>query len=385
MLKDKLRRKDIKSSFLFLLALPFAFVKRIFNRNIWLVSERPQEARDNGYWFFKYVRENHPKQKIYYVITKNAADLKKIEQYGNIVYYNTFRHYVIYLASKLHISAHIDSDSPNSRVSNFLETHGLLKNKKIFLQHGITKDKISFGYYSCSRADLFVCAAKPEWEFCRQEFGYPEGSVQLLGFARFDGLDVKEVKRQILLMPTWRAWLANSLEKDFKESEYWKRYISFLKNEELNHFLEREQLQLIFFPHADMQPYLGIFSSENKNIVIANAKNYEVQSLLKESLVLITDYSSVAFDMAYMDKPLCYYHFDYEDYRKGQHPEGYFSYERDGFGPIVQTETDIIKFLEDCAKNEFKLDQEYQLRANSFFTLKDKNNCRRIFDAIKKI
>lgn len=61
----------------------------------------------------------------------------------------------------------MDLDSPNSRVSNFLETHGLLKNKRVFLQHGITKDKISFGYYSISRADLFVCAAQPEYEFCK--------------------------------------------------------------------------------------------------------------------------------------------------------------------------------------------------------------------------
>lgn len=385
MFKDKIRWIDVKATVGFALAWPVAAVLRRKKKNIWLVSERPGEARDNGYWFYRYVKENHPEKPCFYVIKKDSKDRSRIEEYGDTVDFGSFRHYVVYLATHCHISAHVDADSPNSRVSNFLETHGLLKNKRVFLQHGITKDRIAFGYYSVSRADLFVCAAKPEYDFCKSEFGYPDGAVSLLGFARYDGLDKAKTKSQILLMPTWRAWLAHVSPQEFAKSEYCRRYLSLLNDPELHKLLNDNDMDMIFFPHSDMQPYLSAFCSACDRIKIASAEEYDVQTLLNESALLVTDYSSVAFDMAYMDKPLCYYHFDYAEYRKGQHPEGYFSYERDGFGPVVNTDSDLISFVRTAVGAGFAPDDIYRERANSFFTIRDKENCARIYEAVRRL
>ena len=33
---------------------------KLKSRNIWLISEKYPEARDNGYHLFKYIRNNHP-------------------------------------------------------------------------------------------------------------------------------------------------------------------------------------------------------------------------------------------------------------------------------------------------------------------------------------
>lgn len=384
MFKDKIRLIDIESIIKFSFAyLIVFFFKR---RDVWLFSERHNEARDNGFWMFKYVRENYPFQNAYYVIDSDSKDLDKILEYKNIIYFGTFKHYIIYLMTTKHISAHVDADSPNSRVSNFLETHGFLKNKRVFLQHGITKDKISFGYYNVSRADLFVCTAKPEYDFCSKEFGYPNGNVKLLGFARFDGLkDLSNQKKQILLMPTWRSWLANIEDKDFVKSEYYNTYQNLITNKNLISILENNNLNLVFFPHSDMQKFISLFNVKSKNIIIANSKDYDVQKLLNDSKLLITDYSSVAFDFAYLNKPVFYYHFDYEKYRKGQHPEGYYSYKKDGFGPILFSEESLLNKIELCIDNEYKNDDIYQKRVNDFFDIRDKNNCNRIYNAIKEL
>ena len=45
------------------------------------------------------------------------------------------------------------------------------------------------------------------------------------------------------------------------------------------------------------------------------------------------DYSSIAFDFAYMKKPLIYYQFDQDKYYTNHFAKGYFDCERDGFGP----------------------------------------------------
>lgn len=383
MFKSKVRWIDIKAILFFSLASPIAFWMKLIDKNIWLFSERPHEARDNGYWLYSYTKEKYPKQRAYYVIRKRATDRTKVEKYGQPVWYGSFLHYIIYLAANCHVSAHIDSDSPNSRVSNFLETHRLLSNKRVFLQHGITKDKISFGYYNVSRADLFVCAAKPEWEFCKKEFGYPDGTVQLLGFARYDGLGRTQPKRQILFMPTWRAWLADTTKETFVSSEYFKKYQSLLGNEQLCQILEKFHVQLVFFPHSDMQKFVHLFKTNCSNITILSGKDYEVQTLLNESIALVTDYSSVAFDMAYMSRPICYYHFDYNKYRTGQHPEGYYSYEKAGFGEICTTENQLVNAIELMAENEFVMQQMYQKRKEGFFTFFDTDNCQRIYGAIQ--
>lgn len=385
MFKDRIRFIDIEAIIKFSIAWPIAFIKKIKHRDLWLISERHDEARDNGYWMFKYIKENGINQDVCYVIDSNAGDRKRIESYGNVVFFGSFKHYVVYLTASKHVSAHVDADSPNSRVSNFLETHGLLKNKRVFLQHGITKDKISFGYYSVSRAELFVCAAKPEYEFCKKEFGYPEGAVQLLGFARFDGLGVCETKRQILLMPTWRAWLANADETEFIESVYFKTYQSLLLNKELQEILEENEVALLFYPHSDMQKFVSLFHTDSSKIQICNANNYTIQQLLNESDFLLTDYSSVAFDMAYMGRPVCYYQFDYEEYRKGQHPEGYYSYEKHGFGPVCLQEENVVNELLDVIQRDFQVKQIYKERQDKFFSLRDRNNCERIYKAIGEI
>ena len=46
--------KDILSMFLMALAFIPAMIAKIFIRDFWLVCEDKNEARDNGYWFFRY-------------------------------------------------------------------------------------------------------------------------------------------------------------------------------------------------------------------------------------------------------------------------------------------------------------------------------------------
>ena len=203
----------------------------------------------------------------------------------------------------MHASAHVDAGTPNSRVSNFLETHKFLKNKKVFLQHGLIKDLLPFCFYNSTRADVFCCQAKAETEYVKKYFGYPVGNVKQTGLARFDNLlKVSVPKKQILLMPTWRAWLAKkefkdeeTARKNFILSDYFKNYEQLISDEKLVSFLETNDLELIFFVHSDMQPYWDMFTTKSNRVIVADAPKYDVQTLLMESKVLITDYSSVFF------------------------------------------------------------------------------------------
>ena len=78
-----------------------------------------------------------------------------------------------------------------------------------------------------------------------------------------------------------------------------------------------------------------------------------------------------------------YYQFDYEDFRKGQYPEGYFSYEDDGFGPVCYDLDEALDELEAAVKERFVNKEKYLRMHDEFFDLYDKNNCERNYRAIK--
>lgn len=392
MFKDKIRKIDIEDIVKFIIVSPIAWILKKKKKNIWLVSERPSEARDNGYYFFSYVIKEKKSLNTYYVVKFDSKDYEKIKELGNIIKFGSMKHYLYYLITDIHISAHIDGGMPNRRVCNFLERKGILRNKKVFLQHGVTKDRIEFAFYKNTRVDMFICAAKPEYNFVKDNFGYPIEHVKLLGFCRFDGLYDNNLKRQIVLMPTWRAWLTkkafesnDEVRKRFVDSEYFKRYFELINNTQLIELLQKYNLQLVFYPHSDMQEYIDLFECNNENIIIGSSNDYDVQELLKESKVLITDYSSVAFDFAYMDKPIVYYQFDHDKFRKLQHAEGYYKYTRDSFGPIFEDTLGLINELDNMIKREFELESKYEKRIKEFFELKDKCNCDRTYEYIKRL
>lgn len=57
-------------------------------KNVWLICERGNDARDNGFSFYKYLREKHPEVNAYYLIDdSNVHDLIKVKSIGPFAYY----------------------------------------------------------------------------------------------------------------------------------------------------------------------------------------------------------------------------------------------------------------------------------------------------------
>ena len=386
----KMKVEDWKALFMLLISYAPGKVWKIFNRNIWVVSEYDKLARDNGFFFFQYMRLKHGELTTYYPICKSSPDYKKIEKLGGYVEFGSFKHYCLFWAAKYYIGTTKCYGFPYRRICEDLVQWKVHSFKYIFLNHGLTRGYSSIVDGNETRYDLLVTCATKDAEIIVRENQQSKESVKVLGFARHDTLlDSIVDKNQLLIMPTWRKWLDCRESQDvslFLNSDYYLKYKELLNDKELNDILEKYDLHLIFYLHEYAQKYSKYFKTTSKRIIIGTRDKYEIQELLKQSVMLITDYSSVCYDFAYMRKPVLYYQFDKKIFEKLQYCEGKaFTYEKDGFGNIVFDRKSLICEMEKACEKHFVMDEIYIERVKSFFQFHDTNNCERIYRAIIKI
>lgn len=345
----------------------------------WVLHERGTDARDNAYFFYCYLKEKHPEQKIYYIIDKNSSDYHKVA--ADAVHFGSLKNYWVIATAQRIISTHVCVGLPgmNPKLFHFFR----LNRKFYFLQHGVTQCDIPPLYYDRTGIRMFICGAEPEYNYIQEKYGYPPGAVRYTGFARYDNLHDMKIKHQILIMPTWRSY--NSDKKVFLESEYYNQWNQLLTDSKLIDYLEENGLTVVFYPHFAVQKHLNHFQSGSDRVILADFAHFDVQTLLKESKLLVTDYSSVFFDFAYMRKPVVYFQFDKDEFFSKHYRQGYFSHQNMGFGPVIETVESAVDSIIQSADCGFLPTDKYLKRMEKFFPLYDNKNCDRIYDAINSL
>jgi len=381
----KISIKDIFGVFIFILLIIPAFIrKHILKKKLWLICEH-LTARDNGYFFFKYMREKHPEIECYYAIDYNHSDYEKVRKLGNTVRWGSIKHYYYYMCSQWNLSSH-KNGSPNHMLFTILRLKLNLYNNFVFLQHGIIYTDLPMFHKKNSKFKIFIAGASREAKFITKKFGY-NNEVKYTGLARFDTLNNTKFDKDIILfMPTWRRWLTH--KEDLLKSEYFIRINSLLSSKKLANLLEKNHKKLIFCAHNGLKDVCHIFKSNTNNIEVLDVNNANIQDLLIKGSILITDYSSIHFDFAYMKKPIIYYQYDQKEFLKkhfgGDYKNTYYKFEKDCFGPIVYDKNELIKTLTNIIKANNKLDQKYINKINDFFPLQDNKNCERIFNELRR-
>ena len=366
------------------------FLKQNY-KNVWVFAERGVDARDNAFHLFNYVRKNAPSINAFYIISRDSSDRKNFSSKERLIDFGSWKHYLVYLAAEAKVSAHIFGGAPEHNMFLRMAKVPLLKKifvtgKYVFLQHGVTqadgpwlhRDKVFF--------DLFVTVSDRESKYIVDCFGHAPEVVRTVGFARYDALpNQHQPSKKILLMPTWRHFLSGVSLSEFKNSKYYNNICGLIQNERLQKSLKEFGYQLIFYPHFELQKFLTEFKGNNEQTVFASFDKYDVQRLLIDCDLLITDFSSVQFDFSYMKKPIVLFQFDRDEYHSGHQGVGYFDPDRDGFGPVGLNIEQTVDLIENYLKSDCALEPRYVERIRNFFKYDDTENCKRNFEAIQDI
>ena len=99
--------------------------------------------------------------------------------------------------------------------------------------------------------------------------------------------------------------------------------------------------------------------------------------------MLITDYSSVCWDVLYQDKPILFYQFDLDKYEEAQ--GSYLNMRTELFGDRAENCDELLDKLEEQIKNDFHMKPEYEAMRKRYFRSTDHTHSRQICECIKNL
>ena len=361
--------------------------KKFFYPNLkesWIIMDRKDKANDNAEHFYRYIMQNHPTREIYFAIKKDCADWKRLSEEGfNLLDYGSPKFLRELKQCKYIASSHLFVWNELTKGKG---SQAILNKRTIWLQHGVICNN-NANVVNTKAIDIMVTTTSPEYDSIAAPFttyNLLPSKVILSGLPRHDALIQKNhtisSEKMILVMPTWRTWLN---QENIADSEYFSRWNSFLISPKLHALLIKSGYKLVFAPHQEIHSHLNLFADNNVVSVIRN-NDYDIQELFARAEIMITDYSSVAFDMAVLQKNVFYYQFDTDDFYNKHYRKGYFDFYQDGFGPVVKSEDDLVNEISNYLHNSTKFKKCFAHRMD-IFPYSDGHSCQRIYEAALRL
>jgi len=387
-----------KCAFFRILSTLCLLTLKICKKRIWLYADRFNSADDNGEFMYSYMinKKKNEKDKIisYYVIKKNSSDYSRLKKEGHILIHGSLKYNLAYSVAEVAFAS--------VKRLQYTNYKGSMKDRcpnRVYLQHGIVEKDISDTWNRLSCNDkVFIASNEIEKEyFIKYNYGYTEREVKLTGMPRDDYLlEAASQMNQnhiICFAPTWRKQLVTRVNKttgeneynsDFKESEYYQFYNSLINDPRIIEAMSKNNYKGVLQLHPFFVQQEVDFD-ENDTIIVSSTDKKFVDKY-KNVAMVITDYSSIAFEYALLGKPVVYTQFDKETfYSSHSYNEGFYDYEQDGFGPVCYDYENAVKSIVDLVNNQCEIGSVYKDRMIKTFKYTDGKNCERIYNEVEKM
>lgn len=362
----------------------------------WVLMDRADKAGDNGEAFYRHLMETKKTVNAVFVLSRSSPDWRRLKADGfNLVEFMSQDHFSALAHAKFLLSSH--GDRFIARPFSGVNYKDLMTYEFIFLQHGVIVHDQSEWFNDMMPRFLVTSTPQEYGSIVGQGSAYrlTERETHLVGLPRHDLLYLAGAtakKDTLFIMPTWRQNLTvvEGVEKkriatpEFARSEYVKRWRSFVNSERLRKLCEEHGKSLVFCPHPNFGEFLDKFDIPAWVEGVNALKADSLQPYFARTDILVTDYSSVAFDLAFLDRPVVYYQFDRDVFYAGHiYKTGYFDFERDGFGPLSTDETQALDGIEAALSgNE---DPRFERRRHETFPFRDGHCRERLYKELQRL
>lgn len=366
---------------------PMTLVKLTINqkKNIWVIGENPMEARNNGWDFFCYLRENHPEQVVYYVLDIHSPDYEKAYAYDaeHLLEFKSKAYIDTLLAAQLLLFTESPYDLYPTRTPLQLD---FIRAKKVLLQKnvlGLEDVSDTLGYNTKNfRTDLVLASSKTEERYLQQTLGYPENVVRLTGLARFDSLlsksDALEIASNLVIYP--QEYTVGRYGQKELISETVAALLSFVQHPDFIDFIDQHYLTpVIALPNA-MKEFMSKFQQLDYETVLQN--QLDAPELLKTSKIFITDHHPLSFDASFIGVPVLFYQPELHFKKNTASTSLRQTYLNELPGEIATSQNSLLYLLQQLADQNFNQSRKNRQKADALLYYPDTKSSERIYEAI---
>ena len=389
------KRKQYKAAYFRLLAGFLNARKKWHGDKVWLFLDRIESAEENSEFFYRYVQGLKDKHlKAYYILSPNCEAYSELKRKYNVVEYGSFKYKILHLMADISFASVFRLPS--------IEKHEYIKDlypTRVYLQHGLVEKDISSSWNRLYTNDrIFITSSQVEYDAALHfSYGFTEREVKLTGMPRYDILyrlaQKTSARNVICFAPTWRKNLVISGKKitedypynpAFRDSEFFQFYNNLINDSRILETMEKHGYRGVLQLHPFFKQQATDFQTNKCITIVPSQSNYEEK--FKNKAMVVTDYSSIAFDFAYINSPVVYAQFDKDQfYDHHSYDEGTYDYEQEGYGPVCYNYEDTVNAIVKMIENNCALEGEYLHRRNTFFAHIDDNNCERIYNEVQKL
>lgn len=362
----------------------------------WLLMDRIDKADDNAEHFYRWLMTNNPQISIFFILDRKSADWHRLEHDGfKLLEHGSKDHFAALINADWLISSHINWEFTDPL--GFRNLFGISNHKVAFLQHGITLHDIST-WINQFTLECMISSTPLEYEsLIGGRYKFTKREVTLTGFPRHDSLLFKAQSRKpgrvILICPTWREHLLRPQTRNsdltgdeaeiFKKSDYFRNWNDITGSPSLSAIARDHGFKILFLIHPLFVRFLPLFDRSEAVSFINWTNLKSVQDLLVSCSMALTDYSSLLFEMAYINRPVAYFHFtEQPSFFSGNRTQGYFRYKKHGLGPVLNSKHAVEEWIHETICHQCIVREPYIGRVDAFFTQRDGQNCQRVYEAI---
>lgn len=381
--------------------------KKRNSRKKWLFVERFSMAGDTAEDMFRYVSvAEHRKDdaEVCFVLAPDSKDYSRIAKLGKVLPYNSWNYKLAFATADMIITSQTFFNSSNTFEKKTPFVKDLFAFKWFYLQHGVIKDNHANQHSIFKKnIDIYLTSARREADSLIKGiggyYGYGQDVVKVTGLARYDRIAhlLKRTEdarpRNVLIAPTWRtgiggAWIEKEQTYAYSEKYRKSAFFAFFNGLITDERILKKMREKRYTGSLRLHPLMRLQAEDYKENDVFKVESdvavYEEE--VSRTALLITDYSSIAFDYAYVNIPCVYAQFDKREfYAHHTYHRGYFDFDKDGFGPVCYDYESTVEAVLSLLNSDCKMDEIYKKRVDDFFAYRDDKNCERIYEEILKL
>lgn len=319
-----------------------------------------------------------------FVVNEDSPEIRNLDDKyrKNLVYKDSFGHLLRFFKSKVFISSETMSHAMQLRASDrrIVRKTESKDISYVFLQHGVmymislnADQRVSFRQKGLNLYRVVV-SSELEADHFVELGGFDRDELYVTGLATFDKSTRYDDADRIVIMPTWRRWETNQARQDFSRTNYYRMIERIVEA-----VPEEMRYKIIILPHPLMQKAM----SDGENGLSRYLATETHDNTLKRCDLLITDYSSIAYDAYFRGCNVIFYWEEKDECLRNYGPETRLMLTEDNaFGDVCYGSQELTESIRKWYGKP--QGEEYLNKYRKIVEFNDGRNAERIMEHLKR-